>query len=367
MSIQTILLTGISLLILSVIFCKRFRFYLASYFFSNLYFNQKIAKFIGIEFDHVFEYAGNRKKSRIYSDGVFVKILKMITGMDLRVSDSVRAEMIKLQRDHSKQIDMKPYFNEIADKEITLLEFEYFLSKILLIETNKLYDVFTKEQLNDLVKYSVVVFEVLNGLSGGMMEGFKLLFLNIKSLYIISKILRTAPEAKRLMVFGPQLSLITNLSKMIMRFKAANEEIKETKKSENSAHAISSIIKQPSSIGSLLNIDTLEPYNFLDLQTKFFVFEENHDNRNHKLVFLHRDTDKSNGVDNKAFGPKYVACPGNRITIDYINSILDFLRSVELRVQGTAMFEGVRFKNISNKKNITVLFTLKKISNQNKD
>jgi hypothetical protein len=289
-----------------------------------------IAHIVGIDMDNVFTYRGNRKNARIYSDGIFVAILRLITGMDLRVSDETRVKMIRLQRDHSKQLDMRPYFEEINGKEMTVLQFEHFLSKVLLVETNRLYNVFSEDLEKQLTAHSIVVFEVLNGLSGGMIEGFKLMFLHARTLYKISKILKTAPEAERLMIFGPQLSLVTNFSKMIMRCKEDGEK----------------------------SFDELEPNDFLNLRTKFFVFEE-HNAPVHRLVFLDRSKDSSDGAGNKAFGPTYIACPGAKMTIDYIQSVLSFLKSFQIDVIGDAKYEGVRFKNISNKPEIFIKFTLK--------
>jgi hypothetical protein len=309
-------------------FYKRFRFYCLSYVFSTLYSRPCVARVLGIERNTVFKYSGTRKYSRIYSDGIFVKLLKLITGMDLRLSDKTRNEMMRLQRQHSREINMEPYFDTINDKKMTLLEFEYFLSRILLIETNRIYQVFTKEQNDELIQYSVVIFEVLNGLSGGMIDGFRLMLSNILTLFKISRILKLAPEEKRIMVFGPQLSLVTNFSKMIMR--------------------------------NTGDLSKLEPWNFLDLQTKFFVFEEHPDNyMKHQLVFLDRSTDRSNTIDNKAFGAGRIICPGNKLTIDYIASILRFLQKFSIEINGDAVFEGVRFKNISNKKDIMISFMQK--------
>jgi hypothetical protein len=201
------------------------------------------------------------------------------------------------------------------------------------VETNRLYNVFPKELEEQLTQHSIVVFEVLNGLSGGMIEGFKLMFLHAKTLYKISKILKTAPEPERLLIFGPQLSLVTNFSKMIMRCK---EEGK--------------------------SFDSLEPNDFLNLRTKFFVFEEHNEKFNspvHRLVFLDRRKDDSDGISNKAFGPSYIACPGAKMTIDYIKSILSFLQKFDIEVVGDAIYEGVRFKNIANKRDLKIKFTLK--------
>lgn len=371
---MTLLISFVLSLLICIIINKRCRFYISSYFFSYLYFYPTISKMLSIKKDHVFNYNKNRKESRIYSDGVFVNILKFITGMNLRVSDETRLNMMKMQRESSKKICMKQYFNELYNKEMNILEFEYTLSKILLIETNRLYNVFDKKQEEELAKYSIVVFEVLNGLSGGMIDGFKLMFRYWKALIIISKILKSAEESKRIMIFGPQLSLITNFSKMIMRCKGTLDMVDGSK---------------------------LEPYHFLDLQTKFFVFEETNNYKydilknifiltsifiifmfpdvnyftfifsiilyfivyykkdNHNLTFLHRDIDTSNGVENRAFGPKYITCPGAKLTIDYINSLLEFLQQFNILINGDAKWQGIRFKNIINKKNILLKFNKK--------
>lgn len=326
-------LSTLAITLIIVFNVRRIRFYFCMFFASWFFDHPTVAKYFGIEMDDVFTYKKSRRESRIYSDGLFVKILALITGMNLRVSDQVRREMIMLQNKHSKQIDMEQYFDMINGKKMTVLEFEHFLSQVLLVETNRMYQVFNENAIKELSQHSVVVFEILNGLSGGMVDGFIMMFKHVRTLYKISMILRSAPEAQRLMIFGPQLSLVTNFSKMILR---CDDESK--------------------------SFDTLEPNDFLNLKTKFFVFEEFHDDLDqsrHKLVFLKRERDFSDGQSNKAFGPSYIACPGAKLTIDYIQSILSFLQSFDISVEGKAIYEGVRFKNIANKDDVRIRFTKK--------
>ena len=142
-----------------------------------------------------------------------------------------------------------------------------------------------------------------------------------KTLYEVSKILKSVPEAPRLMIFGPQLSLVTNFTKMLVR--------------QN---------------GNLLRT---EPHDFLNLLTKFFVVENKG-----QLTFLHRtERDFSNAPTNKAFGPAGLVCPGAILTMHYIKSILSFLKRFDIKIEGVAIFEGERFKNIVNKKSVFVTFT----------
>jgi len=310
----------LSIVLLIIWFYKPFRFYVFSYVFSQLYDRPRLSSILGIKYVDVMTWKTNRTESRIYSYGVFVKILKLITGMDLRVSNDVIKRLHQLQSEHSKQIDMNRYFDQIADKQLSLQQFEYFLSYALLIETNRIYQVYNNDELQILLDHSPVIFDVLNALSGGMVEGIISLIHNIRSLMVVSRVLKKAPEPERLMIFGPQLSLVTNFTKMIWRQK-----------------------------GDLKNI---QPNDFLNLLTKFFVFESNG-----HLVFVSRSTrDISNSPNNKAFGPSGVVCPGARLTMDYIKSILSFLQNFDIEFIGEARFEGNRFKNIVNKSSVSVIF-----------
>ena len=308
---------------------KPARYYVLSYFFSQLYtvlYNRpRIAQFLGIRYVNVEEWKTDRKNTRIFSMGIFVKLLKLITGMDLRVSKQTINSMMGLQRQHSRQLNMERYFDEITNKSINLVEFEHFLSRVLLIETNNVYRIVTPEQEKILLDNIVIVFEVLNGLSGGMVDGIGQMLKYWRELYAVSRVLRCLPEAQRLLIFGPQLSLVTNFTKMIVRKKG--------------------IIKD------------LQPCDFLDLLTKFFVFDT-WENGYHELVFAKRENrDMRNTIDNKAFGAGKVMCPGARMTIDYIQSILSFLQSFDITFEGEPVIEGGRFKNITNKDRVKVLFT----------
>ena len=307
---------------------KPARFYIFSYFFSELYDHPTVANFFGIRYVDVEKWKTSRKDSRIYSCGIFVKLLRLITGMDLRINDETIKQLIILQNKSSREINMEPYFDEIDGKILSLQDFEYFVSKILLVETNRAFKILDNETEIELKKYISVVFDVLNGLSGGMIEGIFLMLWHFKSLYKVSKILKKISEPERLIVFGPQLSLVTNFTKMIWRKKG--------------------ILKE------------LQPNDFLDLSTKFFVFET-WENGFQELIFAKRDTrDTSNSTNNKAFGPTGVLCPGNRISIDYIRSILSFLQLFDIEFQGEVIFKGNRFKNIVNKEKVNVLFKRQK-------
>jgi hypothetical protein len=157
-----------------------------------------------------------------------------------------------------------------------------------------------------------------------MLDGFYMMIKYWRQLYEISKILKSVPEPERLIIFGPQLSLITNFTKMIVRKKG--------------------ILKE------------LEPNDFLDLMTKFFVFET-WQFGTHELIFAKRENrDTSNSITNKAFGAGTLMCPGAKMTIDYIKSILSFLQTFEITFEGDAIIEGRRFKNIVNKDKVQVLF-----------
>lgn len=304
-----------------------FRFYVCSYFFSELYEYPKISNFLGIRYVSIDEWKTSREHTRIFSCGVFVWLLKLITGMDLRINKDVMKELIRLQNDYSRSINMEPYFDKINSKRINLQEFEYFISEVLLIETNRAFGILSKEQEHELIQYICVVFDVLNGLSGGMGEGFYMMVTNCVSLYKVSKLLKTLPEPQRLIIFGPQLSLVTNFTKMIWRKRGI--------------------------------LDNLEPNDFLDLSTKFFVFET-WEKGFHELVFVSRDCrDTSNAPTNKAFGPYGVVCPGALMTMNYIRSVLSFLKSFNIVFDGDAKFVGSRFKNIINKKEVVVLFEKK--------
>ncbi len=303
------------------------RFYIFSYYFSQLYDNVKISTFFGIRYVDVNTWRTDRTKSRIYSSGIFVKLLRLITGMNLRVSNDTMNGLIQLQNKYSKEMDMEPYFQEIDGKAITLQDFEYFLSRALLLETNKLFKILNEKQLGILLKHITIIFDVLNGLSGGMTDGFLMMIKYSKQLYEVSKVLKELPEPERLIVFGPQLSLVTNFTKMIWR----KREI----------------------------FDHLEPHDFLDLLTKFFVFES-WESGHQELIFARRDTrDMSNTPLNKAFGPTGVVCPGARMTMHYIKSILSFLQTFNITFTGDAIIEGNRFKNITNKDKVYVQFIKK--------
>jgi hypothetical protein len=311
----------------AIVLYKPFRFYIFSFVFAQLYENEKLAELFGIRYVSINDWKTTRKETRIYSSGIFVWLLKLITGMDLRINHEVMSKLIRLQADKSRELNMESYFDRIDKKRMNLQELEYFISEILLIETNRAFEILDKEKQQELQKHICIVFDVLNGLSGGMTEGFYMMAKHSFTLYKVSKILKSLPEPERLIIFGPQLSLVTNFTKMIWRKQGIMKD--------------------------------LEPNDFLDLSTKFFVLET-WERGYQELVFVRRDVrDTSNHPNNKAFGPTGVVCPGALMTINYIKSILSFLKEFDIKFEGHAKFEGKRFLNITNKQEVMVTFTKK--------
>jgi len=102
-----------------------------------------------------------------------------------------------------------------------------------------------------------------------------------------------------------------------------------------------------------------QPYEYLEPVSKYSVFVNNG-----QLVFVDRHLDENNNPSNKAFGPTGVQCPGNKFTFKFIQSIISFLQSFDIKIEGEAKFVGTRFINIANKDEIRLTFT--KIENSDR-
>jgi hypothetical protein len=305
--------------LLIVIFIKPVRYYLMSYGFPWLYRNKKIAKFFGIRFESDLEWTTNRKDTRIFMSGLFATFFTMFTGMQIETNPDTRRELMYLQGSFGRNITMEPYFNEIDGQTLTLSEFEDFLSKCLLVETNRVFLILDKEREQYFLKHIKIVRDIVNGLTGGTNNSIRAMIANFRSVYEISKIMKSVSEAKRMLLFVPHLSLIDGFSKMLIKTNG--------------------------------NMSLLQPSDFFQLTSKFFVLL-NHDN----LVFVERHEDKSNNGTNRAFGVKGFSCPGSLYVIKFIKSIFEFLKAMDITVDGQAVISDKRFHNIMNKNQIKITF-----------
>ncbi|AYV78017.1 MAG: hypothetical protein Edafosvirus4_1, partial [Edafosvirus sp.] len=277
------------------------------------------AKFFGIKYVDDRVWKTNRVETKIYMEGLFAKMFTMFTGMKIVTSDATRKELMKLQGESAKEITMDRYFDEIDGKTLTLNEFEDFLSKVLLIETNRVFNILDKDREDYFLTQLTTLRHVINGLTGGTNKSIKTMITNFGTVKEIVKILKSVSEAQRLLLFVPHLSLIDSFSKMLTNKKR--------------------------------DMSTFHPHDFFEQTSKFFVLV-----CNGELTFVERHEDTSNSGTNRTFGPRGFQCPGNIYVIKFIKSILSFLQTFDIKVEGDAIISNKRFKNITNKNDIKITF-----------
>lgn len=305
---------------------KPFRYYIFSFFFFELYNHPNVAKILGFDFQNGKEWKTTRYETRLYVGGFFSWLFSIFTGMDLRVNDEIREQISKMTK-KSKELDMQLYFNDIMDKDMSLKDFENFLSMSIIRETNRVYEILDSDKEKILMDNISVILDVVNGMSGNLLMGYYKMIVNIFAVIKVSRVLRSIPKAERLFIFGPQLSLVDNTSKMLVREKN--------------------------------NLRHIQPYEFLNITTKFFVFEYIKGG----LVFVSHENEKNNTAYNRSFGPRKDSsgpafiCPGNIFTMNFIKSILSFFDKFNISVIGEPKYTGTRFIKISNKAEIRIKFS----------
>lgn len=319
--VSTFLMLGI----LAFQFHLPFRFYVLSYFLNWLYNHPETATKLGIRYENDETWKTNRKETEIFFTGIFAKVLMKFTGLPFLLPDDLRKNFETLQAVKASEISMKPYFDEIAGKTLTIEEFEHFLSRSILKETNRVFEILDPATEDELMKHILIVRGIVDSLTGSVYNGFWLMISNMRTAFVISRILKSVEQKKRLLLHIPQLALINNFSKMILR--------------------------NPPDETGIIDISKIEPCDFLEPLSKFFTAI--HDNQ---MVFVHRHMDRRNSSSNRAFGPTGYQCPGNVYSINFIRSTIDFLKSFDIYVEGQAKYRLGRFKNIVNKKDIKVTF-----------
>ncbi len=302
------------------IWIKSFRFYVLSFYFDYLFENKSVAKMCGIQFENDKDWKTNRKDTHVYMEGIFVEMFSQFAGMRPILTDSTRKAFMRIQTQRVKHIDMEKYFDKIDSNTLIMIELENFLSRSILIETNRVFEIFDAKTQKSFLKYLPLLRQVTGALLGDPKEGMKLMFENRKSIMRISEILKSVPEYKRAFLYVPQLTLITNFSKLIVRKNG--------------------------------DISDFEPHEYLKPISKYSVFVSNGE-----LVFVLRSPDTSNNPSNKAFGPHGVQCPGNKFTFKFIQSIISFLQDFKIDIDGRAVIKGNRFPDIVNKGDIKFTFS----------
>ena len=302
---------------------KPLRFYLLSFLFEWLYRHQTVGKLLGIMYTKDDSWTCHRNDTYVYMAGIFIRLFVMFTGMEVILTDQIRTDFQSLQQRHSRDITMEPYFNEIEGKTITANEFENFLSKAVLVETNRVFKILDDNREKELLKHILIMRDIVNGLTGGMVGGVKMVYKNWNSIMKISRIFKSVPEHQRLLLFVPQLTLVNNFTMMLAETQGDMNKIK--------------------------------PYEFVDAKVKFSVFV-----CRDQLVIVERIKDTRNTETNRAFGPGAVICPGNIYTMKFVKSIIAFLQTFNINVVGVPIIEGERFANLMNKDSVKFTFTKNK-------
>jgi hypothetical protein len=313
-------LLALMLWVLSVTYLyKPLRFYIYSFFFPWLYEHPTISKFLGIRYEDDTDWATNRKESRVYLPGITVWLLKFFIGMDFLLEDNVRKTFERIQLDFAKDIDMRSYFRRLDGKTINLVEFEDFLSKSMIQETNRVFNIIDTERCDLFVEHSKALRTIISAVTFSVFEGLKALMTNLHHIIKMSVIIRSVPEHKRVLLLAPQLALIHNFSQMVIDKR-----------------------------GDMVDV---QPHDFMTPISKIFVAVTNGD-----LVFVSCHQDKRDTPSNRAFGPKGLQCPGASYTFKFVQNVIGFIRTMKIDVRGIPRYEGGRFSNISNKEEILFTF-----------
>ena len=316
-----VLIVFISLIIKSV------RYYIYSFFFSFLYNRSYIAnKILCIKYVDDITFRPERGDVQIYLTGVFAKLFSWFTGLPIITPVETRKELMHLQGLYAKNISMESYLEPIINKHMTLNEFEDFLAECILTETNRVFNILNPIEEKIICRQLKCIRTVLSGLTGGENRSIFQFIKGLSAIRQVTKILHNHTPSQRLLILIPCLSLIDGISKMLVQ----NDKDIGTRTKE------------------------LEMKDFFDYTSKFFVVLYKGD-----LTFINRTKDDSNTITNRAFGvPRGFLCPGSLYVTKFIKSILEFLRCLDITIEGDAIISTGRFRTITNKKDMSLTFKI---------
>ena len=311
------------LIILAVLLClKCVRYYLYSFAFPFLYDRPCLSYYLGIKYVDDTTFVPKRENTQIYLTGIFAKIFTWFTGMPIITALSTRQELLRLQGSFANDISMEDYLDKIVGEGMTLSDFENKLSKFILRETNRVFNVLSEGEEQLVYEQLESMRIILSGLTGGESKSLIAVIRGLKHIRKVVHVLREKTPAQRLLILIPHLSLIEGFSKMI---------VKRNGKS----------------------MEDLQMKDFFDYTSRFFVVIHNG-----SLTFINRSPDDKNTENNRAFGvtPGFL-CPGSRYVAKFIKSILEFLKCLDIKVEGNAHISNNRFRVITNKDDIYLTFS----------
>lgn len=337
------ILSTVSAIVISLaIFYKPFRWYLMSWHFNWLYRHPKVAKFLGMKFvDINTSRDAKRRHSHVFMTGIVVKFFQWYTGLSVIPSQEHRVDLIKLQGAHHNEMSLERYFNSWKDGEtINIIELENRLSDMILEETNRVFKVFsTDAEYQKFRSYLRLLRYIIAGLTGGEIRLFGALKSHWRDLWGLRKMLWSIPDIKRTLLTAPQLTFVNGFVQMIIlreslqengRFKL-KDGLDETRK---------------------LDFKGVQAYEFLVPSAEYIVFVIDG-----VLTFEgNRKVVEDNTSNNTNFGPPGFQCPGKLFTMTSIKSIVEFFSSMEYTVKGIPVLTTGRYRDILNKKDITVTF-----------
>lgn len=314
------LLLYISLLLLPILYFKYVRYYIYSYFFNYLYEHKRLSMLLGIKYVDDTTFEPQFENTRIYLAGLFAKLFMWFTGIPVPTPVETRKELLRLQGQFAKNISMEGYIDSIVGKKMTLAEFETSLSSFILKETNRVFELMTEDEEKIVFEHLQEIRTVLAGLTGGESRSIKTFITGLKNIKKVMTVLKNKSDAQKLLILIPHLTMIDNFSKMLVQTKKPMSEI--------------------------------EMKDFFDYTSKFFVILHNNE-----LTFINRSPDDKNTENNRAFGirPAYF-CPGSVYVAKFVKSVIEFLKCMDIKIEGEATISTKRFRTIENKNDVHVTF-----------
>jgi hypothetical protein len=281
-----------------------------------------LSYYLGIKYVNDTTFVPKREDTQIYLTGIFAKMFTWFTGMPIVTPLSTRQELLRLQGSFANDISMESYLGDLIGNSMTLSEFENLLSKFILKETNRVFNILSENEEQLIYEQLGSIRIILSGLTGGENKSLMAVIRGLKHIRKVVHILHEKTPAQRLLILIPHLSLIEGFSKMIVK--------REGKSMED-----------------------LQMKDFFDYTSRFFVVVHNG-----SLTFINRSPDDKNTENNRAFGvtPGFL-CPGSKFVAKFIKSILEFLKCLDIKVDGDAKISNNRFRVITNKDDIHLTFS----------
>ncbi len=297
---------------------REFKFYILSFFFGIFYNYPNLCKIVGIKRVKDYEWKAKTTETEIYLSGIIPRMIFWLLNIEFSKIRETRKNFIKIQNNHNNNYMIDKYLDQYEIKNCSIDEFRIIITNCIIRELNDKFNIVDKENEAQLLNDSIFLMNLFEGVTGNFMTSLVFFMKNIIKLLKIRKSLGKIPDALKVFILIPPLTLSHNIWTTII----LNHN----------------------------NLSELQEHDFLFLDSRYFCVRSSDE-----LVMVERHSCDKNTPQNTVFGPIGFQCPANNLSFKIFKSFINYLKNKRVHVTGeTPIIHHGAVNDILNKSNIFI-------------